>query len=194
MEKELTPQQSLELIKETISQARSSFMRISPFFLVWGIVFVIAGLVEFYLKTSGNQFFWTSWPIAGVIGGVLTGVVGYRQSKAQAGNSTFIDRVMSLLWGTYTFSLFVLLYMTVSSQVDPNPYVMLITAIPTFITGTIIRFPIMNYGAFAFWIGAVLALNIDTMYSGLIFSCALVVGYLLPGFTLSKKENAIQSA
>ena len=61
MEKELTPQQSLELIKETILQARSSFMRISPFFLIWGIVFVIAGLVEFYLKTQGHLLFWTSW-------------------------------------------------------------------------------------------------------------------------------------
>jgi len=194
MEKELTPQQSLELIKETILQARSSFMRISPFFLIWGIVFVIAGLVEFYLKTNGHHLFWTSWPIAGMIGGVLAGVVGYRQSKAHSGNSTFIDRVMGLIWGTYGASLIIMLYMTVSMKVDPNPYVMLITAIPTFITGAMIKFPIMKYGAFAFWIGALLAMNMDPVFSGLIFSCALVIGYLLPGFLLAKTENGLHSA
>lgn len=194
METQLTPQESIEIIQRAMREARASFMKLSPFFLVWGIVFITAGLVEFYLKDTGHPLFWTSWPVAAAIGGVLVAVLGYKHGEKQAGNTTIIDRLQSYVWGSYGVALVLVLYITLHMGVDPNPFVMLLTGIPTFITGASIRFAPMKFGAIAFWVGALLAVHVPVLYSGLIFSIALFFGYLLPGFLLKHKENAIHPA
>lgn len=188
MEKNLTPEESLSMIHEMIAQAKQSFMRISPFFILWGITFMVAGIMEFILKQQGHPLFWTSWPIAGFIGGGLAFWQGKKLSEQQQ-TETFMDRVSTFLWSGYVAALVLVLYMTVSSGTDPNPYVMLITGIPTFVTGALIRFPALKWGGVLFWVFALLAFNLNTQYSGLIFSVALLFGYLMPGIMLRNKEK-----
>lgn len=190
MEQDLTPEQSLNVIQEAITQAKKSFIKMSPFFITWGVALMIAGSLEFYLRLQGSDYFWVAWPAASLLGGIIAAVIGVRQGKRKSSIS-FMDRISSYLWGAFGVALVLVLYIAVSSNVDPNPYVMLITGIPTFVTGALLRFAPMRWGALAFWIGAIVATNVDSLYSGLIFSIALFFGYLLPGILLMRKENGV---
>jgi hypothetical protein len=193
MEQNLTPEQSLQVIQRMIAEAKESFMKIGPFFISWGVVLIVAGLIEFYLRQVGSSYSWVSWPIAGVLGGISAFVLGMRQSKSVGGNTTFMDRVSTYLWAAFGVALVLVLYLTIRAHIDPNPFVMIITGIPTFVTGALIKFPALKWGGVVFWLGAVVATFLPSVYSGLIFSIALFFGYLLPGILLMRKENGIRT-
>lgn len=187
----MTPQQSMELISEMIASAKQSFMKMNFYFLLWGVLLALAGLTEFLLA-GYISYPWVVWPIVGLIGGTVAGVHGAKQGKT-AGASTFADRVYMWLWMAFVFTLVVFIVGAVSMAVDPGPFIMLLTGLPTFVTGAIMRFKPLMVGGVLFWIIGLVTIFFLPEYSALAFTVAIVAGYIVPGLMLRSKENGIQS-
>lgn len=188
----MTPQQSMELITEMIASAKQSFMKMNFYFLLWGILLALAGLAEFLL--AGHiSYAWLVWPIVGLVGGIAAGVHGAKKGKA-AGASTFADRVYMWLWMAFVFTLVVFIIGAVSMEVDPGPFIMLLTGLPTFVTGAIMRFKPLMVGGVLFWAIGLVTIFFFPEYSALAFTVAIVVGYIIPGLMLRSKENELRAA
>ena len=190
---EMTPAQSLQLIQEMVLQAKQSVQRSNFYFLLWGALFALAGIVDHLLVTAGVDLHWVIWPVMGVLGGVVSGVHGAREGKRQ-GVMTVMDRVQMWLWGSYTITLVLLIVAAVSWGRDPNPFVLLLTGLPTIVTGALIRFRPLMVGGVLFWVIGLFSLFVLREYSSLVFAFAIVVGYIVPGILLKRHEDGIRTA
>ena len=189
-EQQMSPQQSLELINDMISKAKKSFQKMSFYFLLWGVLFILAGISEYVLaQLFQYQYAFIGWPIMGTLGGVVASVYGARQGK-KAGVYTFTDRVMSFLWGGFTISLILVMIGSVLNKTDPGPYIMVMTGLPTFVTGGIMNFRPLVIGGMLFWIIGLASFFAPAEYKPLIFSLAIFCGYIVPGLMLKRAENA----
>ncbi|MBK9286704.1 MAG: hypothetical protein IPN38_03230 [Flavobacteriales bacterium] len=193
METEMTPSQSLQLIQEMVQQARQSVQKSNFYFLAWGMLFALAGVVDHILLQQGVGMHWLVWPAMGLLGGIISGVYGARQGR-RAEVNTLMDRVQMWLWGSYTVTLVLLIVATVSGGRDPNPYVLLLTGLPTFVTGALIRFRPLMVGGVLFWVIGLASLFVLHEFSSLVFAFAIVVGYIVPGILLKRKEDGLRAA
>jgi len=193
MDNTLTPEQSLRLIDETIREAKRSFQKVHFYFLLWGVLFALAGIVSYLLKQSGTPLHWVIWPAMGVVGGVAAGVYGARQGK-EKGATTTMDRVHMWLWTANTITLILLLVGLVARGVDPNPYILVLIGMPTFISGALMRFRPLILGGILFWGIGFASFFVLQEYSSLIFSGAVVMGYIVPGLLLKTEENGLRTA
>lgn len=188
MEQSFTPEQSLKLIDETIREAKRSFQKVHFYFLLWGVLFALAGIASFALMQAGSAYHWVGWPVMGVLGSIIAGVHGARQGRQQGAMSA-MDRLNMWLWSCYTISLILVLVGTLANRMDPNPWVLLITGLPTFVTGAMMRFRPLMIGGFVFWLSALVLFFALQAYSSLVFSLAILLGYVVPGMMLKKEEE-----
>lgn len=190
MENQLTPTQSLDVINQMIAQAKRSFQKTNFYFLLWGALLAGAGVIDHVLRVNGIQLHWLVWPVASGIGGVASAIYGSRESKAR-GVSTVMDRVQSTLWGSFGVTLILVIVGTVASNHDPNPYVLLLTGLPTYASGVLIRFRPLMIGGVIFWAFGIVSVFYLHEYTSLVFALAVGMGYLIPGLMLKRRENAI---
>ncbi len=190
MENQLTPAQSLDVINQMVAQAKRSFQRSNFFFLLWGVLLASAGIADHYLRSNGIKTNGAVWGIASVIGGVVSVVYGYREGKKR-GVSTVMDRVQSAIWGTFGITMVLIIIGTVSHHINPNPYILLLTGLPTFTTGALIRFRPLMFGGVVFWAFGILSFFYLHEYSSLVFAGAIILGYLIPGILLRRHENGV---
>lgn len=193
MDNTFTPEQSLKLIDDTIREAKRSFHKIHYYFLLWGVLFAVAGLISFLLMRAGSAWHWVGWPAMGTLGGALAAVRGARDGRRQ-GVTTTMDRLHKWLWTAYTITLVLLLVGTVPNRVDPNPWILVLTGLPTFVTGAMMRFRPLMLGGVLFWLAGTLLFFTLQPFSSLVFSLAIALGYIVPGLMLKQEENGLRTA
>lgn len=193
MDNTITPEQSLRLIDDTIREAKRSFHKVHFYFLLWGILFALAGVVSHLLMRNGSPLHWIIWPAMGITGGVVASIYGARQGRKQ-GATTTMDRVHMWLWTANTITLILLLVGLVARGMDPNPYILVLVGMPTFISGALMRFRPLMLGGMLFWAIGLASFFVWQEYSSLVFSGAIVLGYIIPGLLLKNEENGIRSA
>ncbi|MGB0167492.1 MAG: hypothetical protein ACPF8V_11625, partial [Luteibaculum sp.] len=142
---EFTEQKSIALIERMISEARRSFSKTAIFFLIWGLVLALAGIGEYVLNIRSYQHPYIVWPIASVVGAIWAGVVG-KNLSIEKGNSTIIDRVMFSLWTSFFITLVLFIAACVFSNINPGSYIIIITGLPTVVTGMVLRFNPLIWG------------------------------------------------
>lgn len=192
MERELTPSESLKVIESMIQQAKQSFHRLSFYFLLWGCLLTLATLFEYAMATTGHAYGWVAWPVMFVLGSVLSLSYGARESKRQ-GSETMMDRVLQWIWFGFIITMVVMNVCAVATQQNPGPTITILTGLPTFVTGAIVRFKPLVIGGVLFWcIGAVGSFVPGTM-GALLFVVAMLFGYIVPGLMLKRQENALRT-
>lgn len=193
MDPQLTPDQSLRIIQDMVLQAKKSFHRFSYYFLLWGVLLTVATLVEYAAAVQGWPHGWAIWPLMGVLGGLLSARYGARESRRQ-GVETFTDRVVLAIWLAYMVTLVLVIVCSVLVDRTPGPWVTILTGLPTFATGRIIRFMPLVLGGVGFWvIGAASCFTTGTT-GALLFALAMVVGYIVPGFMLRRQEDGVRTS
>lgn len=189
----LDPAQSLKLIEDMIGQAKRSFSRMSFYFLLWGCLLLVATLTEYFVGAAGLSNGWLGWPILGTLGGVVSAVHGAREGR-KSGVSTFTDRVFMWIWSAFTLTLVIVIISSVAVDQRPGPWVSIITGMPTFITGGILRFRPLMAGGVLFWVFGLLALFVWPEHGALLFGLALLLGYIIPGILLKRQEDGVRTA
>lgn len=195
MDNSLTPEQSLRLIETMISQAKRSFSRVSFYFLLWGVLLTGAMLATFLLSDlQPATRHGMPWGVAGIAGGLISALYGMRQSRRETVTNP-MDRIVGWVWGGFVITMLLLLIGTLRSGNDPGPSITLLTGLPTFLTGQILRFRPLVLGGVLFWCGGItMHFTHDAAWLTAIYCGAMLLGYLLPGFLLKRREDGLRTA
>jgi len=187
--KDMNPEESLALIHTMINKARFNFSRGSFYFILWGVLLFIAAMYEYVATLYDFEMFYIAWPVAGVVGGIASAVYGSRSRTL--GPNTHLDRVYSAIWVTYFLTLIMLIIGLVFAQINPGAYIMLITGLPTFLTGYILEFKPLQFGGVLFWAAGLLGMFYPTEYDSIIFGVVMLGGYLVPGIMMRQLKEDV---
>ncbi len=191
----MTPEQSLRVIERMIDQAKQSFSRLSFYFLLWGVLLTLAMTATHVLADEAQALrYGAPWAVAGLLGGALSSWYGSRQSrKEQVLNP--MDRIIHWLWASFVIALLLVLFTTLLAGGDPAVPITLMTGIPTFLTGQIMRFRPLVWGGMLFWAaGVAMQLAPDPGTRAAVYCAAMMLGYIVPGILLMRKENGLRPA
>lgn len=194
-EKLMTGEESLRVITEMINKTRVSIAQASFHLLLWGWLIFACSLSEFLLwKYAGWANSWYVWYF--VIPGAITSLVyGFARGKKERlftyGTSIYVWTWVSFLFASVVF--FIVFPLETGSVAK---YMLLMAGMPLLISGVIMKFRPMMWGAGAFWILALVAHFVGETVSGLTMPVAMVIGYLVPGYLLRKRgsHDTVQGA
>ena len=121
-------------------------------------------------------------------------VVGARQGRKEPVANP-MDRVVGWVWGAFVITMLLLIFAFTSNGRDPGAAITLLTALPTFLTGQIMRFKPLVIGGIVFWIaGTVMAFSGDPLVVVSAYCLSMVFGYIVPGVLLKRQENGLRTA
>jgi hypothetical protein len=185
-EKEFSPQESLALITNMIGKTRNSFADNSFYFLFWGWLVFSCCIIQYILKVwVGVPWHYYVWMLT-IAGGIVSGFYSSHQSKREK-VKTFVDEAVDYLWIALGLTFMVLIIVNIvkaGAWASAFTYYILLYAIGTYVTGSLIRFrPLIWGGLFNF------LLAIATIFAGydsqlLLGALALLTSYIIPGHLL----------
>jgi hypothetical protein len=190
-EKDLKPEESLQIIEQMIQKAKTNLHDSSFYFLLWGWIILIAIIGEKLLANftdySKTYYVWFI-VIPGFIASLVYGAIKGRKTKVLS----HLDRLNSLNWLVFLISYTIVLIFMKSFNYQVAPIIFLLAGNATFITGIIIKFKPLVIGGIVFWIGVICQFVFSKEYNEFIYPLIIVLGYLVPGYLLKfqHKKNA----
>ncbi len=187
-EKIQTTEESLRIITEMISRTKVNIRQGSFHLLFWGWLILVISLTEYFLwNLTDFEKPWIVWylSIPGVFVSMIYGFV--KGSKAKV--HTYADMIYMWTWMAFLFAAIVLFIIIRKDIQHVAPYILTLAAIPTFISGCIIRYKPLIFGGASFWIFALVASFTGPSVAPLAIPAAMVTGYLFPGHLLRKKNG-----
>lgn len=184
----LTTQQSLAIITEMINLTKGNIRNNSVYFLLWGSVIALANLGMFALLMAHYPRPYVVWIIV-IPAWLITLYLGYRQSKRQR-MATHLDRINMWMWLCFGVVIFTLVAFGKAVNYQLNPIILVISALPTLLSGVIIKFRPLVVGGVCFWICGALSFVLGSPWQPLLGALAVTVGYIIPGILLRIKKEA----
>ena len=184
----LDPHQSLDLITSMIRQAKGNVRKSSFYFLLWGWTIVIANLGVYILirfTDVKNPFLMFALTIPA---GLISAIYSVRQSKTET-VSTHLDQIHKWVWIGYGINCVLVVVVGKSISWMINPVIIAMCAMPTFITGVILKFKPLMWGGVVFWAAGTVLFFVPMADQFLISALAIALGYLVPGYMLRKSEK-----
>lgn len=184
-EKLMTGEESLKVITAMINKTRVSVTESSFHLLLWGWLIFACSLSEFLLyKFTDFANPWYVWFF--VIPGVFVSMIyGFTRGR-KASIHTYAEGIYVWVWMAFLVAS-VVLFIVHSSQMESiSKYILLVAAMPTFISGIILKFRPLIWGGVTLWIFALAAHFGGDIVSGLAVPAAMVTGYLIPGYLLRR--------
>lgn len=183
----LTPEQSLDLITSMIRQAKGNMQKNSFYFLLWGWTIVIANLgvyvlIRFTTVTNPYLMF-----VITFIAAIVSIIYGIRQGK-QIAAPTHLDNIYKWIWLGFGITCFIFWIFGKQIGWQINPVIITLCAVPTFISGALLRFKPLMFGGIAFWVFGVLIFMSGFENQFLLAALAVITGYIIPGYLLKKSE------
>lgn len=186
---QFSPDDSFRLINQMIADSRQDYEQKSFFFLLWGWLLLFTGIAIFTLIRYGYHNAEILWAVQGVVGGIVS-MVYSRWMDKKIKNSKMVNspvnKTILNLWLGFGITLICIIF---ASGRDPIPFVLLLTALPTFLSGRILRFAPLVFGGISFWVLGIVTVFVSYPNSLLIFSFAILMGYLIPGYLLRRHEK-----
>jgi hypothetical protein len=188
-DKEISPQESLDLIQTMIGKARKRYTDNSFFFLLWGWIVLIASLAHFYLAsyTSFEQPF-IGWSLT-IVGGIISAIKGAQQGK-NAVVRNYADKMYGWLWFALGMAMFTIIFNGEVINWQVVPFILLLAGIGTAVSGAMMGFRPLQFGAIGFWALAIIAFRQPENYQMLMMALGVAVGYLLPGYMMKYNSKA----
>lgn len=185
---DLTPERSLELITQVITQARSRFQENGFIYMFWGALVAIATISQFFMLKSG--LYNTSWYpyMLMPLGGIFSFIYFYRRKSDRGGNQ--INKIVSICWIFLSFNLLILGFVF-SHVLKENlmPILLILMSIGTIVSGISIKSSLILFSGIFINFSAFICFTIDWMYQPLLMSVVSVVAILIPGIVLMIKYN-----
>jgi hypothetical protein len=182
----LTPEQSLDLITRMIDQAKGNIQRNAFYFLLWGWIVALANIGMYVLAKLDYQHPYVVWAIT-IPTWIFTLVKSYKKGESKA-YATHLDRISSWLWFAFGICIFTLVAFGSTINYQLNPVILLVAAIPTFVSGVIMRFKPLMFGGAMFWVLSIVSFLVARDLQPVVGALAIICGYLVPGYMLKQKE------
>ena len=183
----LTTQQSLDIITKMIRQAHGNVKKNSVYLILWGLVVTLANLGMFVLMWMEYPMPYLVWLIT-VPAWILSIYISYRHGKNAVARSHF-DRINAILWYSYGIIIFTIIVFGYKINFQLNPIILLVSAIPAFVSGTIIKFRPLAIGGILLWVFGILCFLVGGPWQYLIGAVAVTSGHLVPGLMLRNNPD-----
>jgi hypothetical protein len=187
-EKQMTGEESLKIITDMINRTKINIRQGSFHLLFWGWLIFICSLSEFLLyKFTSIPNPWRVWflTIPGVFVSFIYGFMKGRKEKVH----TYAESIYTWTWIGFTFAAIVLFILMEKNMISIAPFILTLAALPTFISGFIIKFRPLIVGGITFWIFALVAQFAGPSVAALSVPVAMLTGYLIPGYLLKRKVD-----
>lgn len=188
-ETEFSPEESLKVIQTMINKTKDAVADDSFYFLLWGWLVFGCCMVQLFMKVILNNpyhyFIWWLMPV----GGVISWIYGTKQAKTKK-MKTFLDEALDYLWIALAFSFITLVAINmISGQAWQTAftYYILLYAIGTFVTGSLLRFKPLIIGGLINFVLAAVSVRFSFDYQLLIGALAILISYIIPGHLLRAK-------
>jgi len=185
-----SPEQSLELIQTMIDKAKNSVVDKSFYFLLWGWLVFIAALLQFVLKvivqTPNHPIAWNLM-FVGAVGSALYS----RREKGKRRVKTYIDESMGYVWVAIGIcqGLLIFIFARSGNWQECYTFFMLLYAIGCFITGRILKFAPLVWGAIGSWMLVIVSTFTTYDENILLLAAAILVSYIIPGHLLRREHR-----
>ncbi|MBC7651769.1 MAG: hypothetical protein H7101_08470 [Deinococcales bacterium] len=192
-----SPEQSLALIESMIQKAQNKFAENGHLYLLWGWVVFICGVLQFVLLHFFQyQDHYRVWMITWLV--VIYQIIYLNKKQKQKTITTYYDEVIGYVWISFVTAMFLIGFAITSASSIFSKYYLLFTpciivlyGIPVFLSGILLRFKPLTYGAIGCWILSFVAsrslvlLHYD--YQLLFIPTAMLVAWIIPGYLMRKK-------
>ena len=179
----LSPQQSLDLIQSMIRQAHGNMSNNSFYFILWGWVVVAANFGMYFMiqftDIQNPQFIW----LIAIPAWIVSMVHGARQGRKER-KTSHLDRVNMWLWIALGICLLPVIGFMNRLNFQVSPLVLIIIALPTFVTGVMLKFKPLILGGISFYVFGIICFMVSPVTQFLIAGVAIACGYLIPGYLL----------
>jgi hypothetical protein len=184
-EKLMTGEESLKVITSMINKTRVNVTQSSFHLLFWGWLIFACSLSEFLLyKFTNFTNAWYVWFF--VIPGVFVSMIyGFTKGR-KASLHTYAEGIYVWVWMAFLIAS-VVLFIVHSSQMESiSKYILLVAAMPTFVSGIVLKFKPLIWGGISMWVLALAAHFGGETISSLAVPVAVITGYLIPGYILRR--------
>jgi hypothetical protein len=188
--KTFTPEESLQLISQTIANYKRNYKEEGYYFLLWGWVCALASLSHFglikvllnlkYYHLMGTLSF-INWGLFLSAGIILVYRHRYRQTITV---SSHLTKFTTILWKVTGIAIAISVFLSFKFKVSPIPLILLTVGSATLITGMLIKYKPLIFGGATLFIFCVITSFIPNEYQLLFNALALGLGYLIPGYML----------
>ncbi|HYC86129.1 MAG TPA: hypothetical protein VEB86_12945 [Chryseosolibacter sp.] len=181
---DLSAKQSLDLIASMIMEAKGNVQRNNFYFLLWGWVVVSANLGMYALWMIDYKHPYVVWTIT-IPAWIYTIYRSFRDSRTKY-ITTHFDHISGWLWVTYGVTILILVAFGYKVNFQLNPLILAVTAVPTLVSGVILKFRPLIWGGIAFWVGAIVCFLVTMKVQPLVGAVTIIFGYLIPGYRLRR--------
>ncbi len=188
-EKELSKDESLQLISDMITQAKRNLARGGSFyFLLWGWVVMLANLGHYFIyKYELYPYPFIVWSLT--IPALIASMVHGARSSKRAQVKSHLDRIYGLVWLGVMICIVITLVFMSKVNYNVNAIILCFAALGTFISGCMLRFNPLVMGGAALWVASIIAFNVTPNDQYLVGAIGILAGYLIPGYLLKKVES-----
>lgn len=184
----MTNLESLQLIDSMINKARNRFSENGHLYLVWGWSVLLCAIASFGIG------FWNLYERADIawIGLLLPWLymmIYLTRKKKSQQVKTYTDDIMGMVWLVFSILMFLLGFIFGAKGMMAAMYssFLALYGMPTFLSGTILRFKPLMIGAVLCWLLAIASVYVPGLYQPLFLAVAVVAAWIIPGYLLRKK-------
>jgi hypothetical protein len=188
---DFSPEESLRVIQTMIDRTKNSVADQSFYFLLWGWLVFIAALLQYTLKVIvRTDYHPLAWNLM-FVGFVIAIIKGVKQKSQPV--KTYVDDGLRNIWTCLCVIQILIVFVFMRRGGWENCYTIFIMWYSTgcFLTGRLLKFPPLVWGAVTCWALAVLTTFVDVDMNILLMAAAILVSYIIPGYLLKgeyKKE------
>ena len=195
--KDLTPEESFEIINKAISNLKMNYKDSAKIFLLWGWLLTLASFSNFIIlkilhaKEAYNLMGFYSlvnWGVFCIIGFIFLFFMERKLNKEKKVYS-YLESNIKNIWIVAAASFFIAVILCVKLEIAPPPIMLLIAGIATTTSGLLIKFRPLIIGGMTFFIFSIATTFVSNEYIALIVGVALVCGYLIPGYLLKSAKQ-----
>jgi len=184
-DKSLSEQESLQLISKMINKAKNHYYESGLGALLWGFT----NLICFTLAWLDATMKWFNMPFNPFYLMIITFILQFyfdRREKKYRVAVTYKDEAHTYIWLAFGISVLVLTIAGAFADIGyiTLPLLLLLFAMPTFISGCINRFSPFVIGGIICWLLCIICFFYKSYNTYLIVALGAVVAWIIPGFIL----------
>jgi len=198
MEKhELSPEESLTIIRQSIANFKMNFKEYAMYFLLWGWMLTFASFSNFIILrilhareayelmgplSLGN------WGVFGLTGFIIQLFMDRKISRNKKVHS-HLEGYIRNIWMVAAIGFFVGTFVCFQLNIDPPPIMLLIAGVATTTSGVMIKFKPVIVGGIVFFVFSIATSFVHNEYIALLTGAAILLGYVIPGYYLKSAKE-----
>jgi hypothetical protein len=188
MEKDLSPHESLSIIRSMIDKTKHSLSDRSHYFLLWGYAVFLACSIQFALIKAGYEKHYMAWLVIPVA--LLAHVVLSIRDNKKEKVSTYTSEANGALWMGigFGFMVFAFIFSKIGWQYC-FPFYILFYGLGTFVSGSLLKFKPLIIGGVICYVLAAVATFIEYDLQVLLTAISILVSYIIPGHLLRRQYH-----